>query len=89
MASRRSAVLAARSGPGTPRDEAGAQKSQIGTTSIPELAGLPIIAVTARTMQEGRDKSIAAGASDYITKSVDAETLLGRMEDWLATPGQA
>lgn len=56
--------------------------------SVPELAGLPIIAVTARAMQEGRDKSIAAGASDYITEPVDAETLLARMEDWLATPGE-
>jgi len=57
--------------------------------SVPELADLPVIAVTARAMREDRDKSIAAGASDYITKPVDTETLLARMESWLASPGEA
>jgi CheY-like chemotaxis protein len=56
---------------------------------MPELAGLPVIAVTARAMKPDREKSMAAGASDYITKPIDAETLLARMEDWLATPGKA
>jgi signal transduction histidine kinase/HAMP domain-containing protein/ActR/RegA family two-component response regulator len=54
--------------------------------SVPELADLPVIAVTARAMQEDRAKSIAAGASDYITKPVDTEALLARMEKWLLTP---
>jgi len=57
--------------------------------SMPELADLPVIAVTAQAMQEDREKSIAAGASDYVTKPIDIETLLARMEDWLATPGDA
>jgi signal transduction histidine kinase/HAMP domain-containing protein/ActR/RegA family two-component response regulator len=51
---------------------------------IPELAGLPVIAVTARAMQGDRDKSIASGASDYVTKPVDTEELLGCMERWIA-----
>jgi CheY-like chemotaxis protein len=54
--------------------------------TVPELADLPVIAVTAQAMQEDREKSIASGASDYITKPVDTETLLPRMEDWLAAP---
>ena len=57
--------------------------------SVPELAELPVIAVTARAMQEDRERCIAAGATDYITKPVDTETLLTRMETWLATPSDA
>jgi signal transduction histidine kinase/HAMP domain-containing protein len=51
---------------------------------IPGLAHLPVIAVTARAMHGDRDKSIAAGATDYVTKPVDTEDLLGVMERWLA-----
>jgi CheY-like chemotaxis protein len=50
---------------------------------IPGLAHLPVIAVTARAMQGDRDKSIAAGANDYVTKPVDTEDLLTVMERWL------
>jgi signal transduction histidine kinase/CheY-like chemotaxis protein/HAMP domain-containing protein len=53
---------------------------------MPPLADLPIIAVTARAMQGDRGKSIAAGASDYVTKPVDTEELLTTMERWLSTP---
>src|SRR5579859_3452076 len=52
---------------------------------IPGLAHLPVIAVTARAMQGDRDKSIAAGATDYVTKPVDTEDLLTVMERWLGT----
>jgi signal transduction histidine kinase/HAMP domain-containing protein len=52
---------------------------------IPGLAQLPVIAVTARAMQGDRDKSIAAGATDYVTKPVDTEDLLTVMEVWLGT----
>jgi len=36
-----------------------------------------------RAMQGDRDKSLAAGASDYVTKPVDTEELLTCMERWL------
>jgi signal transduction histidine kinase/HAMP domain-containing protein len=52
---------------------------------IPGLARLPVIAVTARAMQGDRDKSLAAGATDYVTKPVDTEDLLTVMERWLGT----
>jgi signal transduction histidine kinase/HAMP domain-containing protein/CheY-like chemotaxis protein len=51
---------------------------------MPEFATLPIIAVTARAMPGDREKSIAAGASDYVTKPVDTEELLDRIERWLS-----
>jgi signal transduction histidine kinase/HAMP domain-containing protein/CheY-like chemotaxis protein len=50
---------------------------------MPAFATLPIIAVTARAMPGDREKSIAAGASDYVTKPVDTDELLACMERWL------
>ncbi len=52
---------------------------------IPGREGLPVIAVTARAMHGDRDKSIAAGASDYVTKPVDTEELLRCMERWIGS----
>ncbi|OXM51161.1 HAMP domain-containing protein [Amycolatopsis alba] len=51
---------------------------------MPRFAGLPIITVTAKAMEGDREKSLAAGASDYVTKPVNAEELLACMERWLA-----
>jgi len=51
---------------------------------MPQFASLPIIAVTARAMPSDRQKSLAAGASDYVTKPVDTDELLNCMEHWLA-----
>ena len=50
---------------------------------MPAFASLPIIAVTARAMPGDREKSIDAGASDYVTKPVDTDELLACMERWL------
>jgi CheY-like chemotaxis protein len=51
---------------------------------MPRFADLPVIAVTARAMPEDRAKSLASGATDYITKPVDTEELLSCMERCLA-----
>jgi signal transduction histidine kinase/HAMP domain-containing protein len=50
---------------------------------MPQFAALPVIAVTARAMHGDKDKSIASGANDYVTKPVDTEQLLSCMERWL------
>ena len=52
--------------------------------AIPALDALPIIAVTAKAMQGDREKSIEAGASDYITKPVDPDKLLSLVSGWLS-----
>ncbi|MFF8314721.1 HAMP domain-containing protein [Streptomyces lydicus] len=50
---------------------------------MPQFAGLPIIALTAKAMKGDREKSIDAGASDYVTKPVDTDHLLSVMEQWM------
>ncbi|WP_312352609.1 response regulator [Sphingobacterium siyangense] len=44
---------------------------------------MPIIAVTAKSMMGDREKCIAAGASDYISKPVDIDQLLSLLRVWL------
>ena len=67
---------------------------------LPELDGLeatkrirqheryrtvPIITLTAKAMPDDRDRSLAAGANDHLTKPVDGERLLTAMRTWLAS----
>ena len=49
----------------------------------PKFRQLPVIAVTAKAMKGDREKSIEAGAVDYIAKPVDTDQLLSLLRVWL------
>ncbi|MBV9729202.1 MAG: HAMP domain-containing protein [Pseudonocardiales bacterium] len=57
--------------------------------NLSHYADLPIIAVTAKAMQEDRAKSLASGANDYVTKPVDTDLLLRLIHTHLYTPSDA
>ncbi len=54
----------------------------------PDNRRIPIIAMTANAMKGDREKCIAAGMDDYITKPIQAEDLKRVMEQW-SPPGSA
>jgi signal transduction histidine kinase/DNA-binding response OmpR family regulator len=55
----------------------------------PELADLPLVAVTAKAMKGDRQKCLDAGASDYIAKPVDIELLLALLRVWVGRSREA
>lgn len=53
-------------------------REQLGLTQI------PIIALTAKAMKEDREKCIAAGATDYLSKPLNIKDVLSRMKLWMS-----
>lgn len=47
------------------------------------VAGVPIIALTAKAMKSDREKCLEAGASDYISKPLKIEQLFSVMRVWI------
>jgi len=55
-------------------------------SAIRQIAGrqsLPIIAVTAQAMPGDREKCLAAGAGDYVSKPVNVDLLIGILKKYL------
>lgn len=52
-----------------------------------KLTDLPIIALTAKAMKNDRNKSLEAGASDYISKPLNLEQLFSVLRVWLVSKG--
>jgi len=55
----------------------------------PQLADVPLIAVTAKAMKGDRQKCLDAGASDYIAKPVDIDLLLALLRVWVTRSREA
>jgi CheY-like chemotaxis protein len=49
----------------------------------PSRGRLPIVALTAKAMKGDRERSLEAGASDYLAKPVNTEQLLSALRIWL------
>jgi CheY-like chemotaxis protein len=59
------------------------------TRLIRELPGgrdLPVVFLTAKAMPGDREASLAAGATEYVTKPVDLDELLSLMANWVTPP---
>lgn len=51
--------------------------------AMPAYQQLPIIAVTAQAMTGDREKCLAAGANDYVSKPVDVTVLMEKLTRYL------
>jgi PAS domain S-box-containing protein len=52
----------------------------------PRFQALPIIAMTAHAMAGDREKSLAAGMNEHVTKPIDPEALFRTLEQFVALP---
>lgn len=50
---------------------------------LPNMSGVPIIAVTANVMKGDREKTLAAGCDGYIQKPIDIDLLPSQIESFL------
>jgi CheY-like chemotaxis protein len=55
--------------------------------ALPQGRDLPVVFLTAKAMPGDRESSLAAGATEYVTKPVDLDELLTLMATWVAPSG--
>jgi len=51
--------------------------------SVPEAAGVPVVALTSHAMRGDRERAIAAGCVGYLSKPIDTRTLGGELRAFL------
>jgi CheY-like chemotaxis protein len=51
--------------------------------SVPETAGIPVVALTAHAMAGDRDEALAAGCAGYISKPIDTRTFGAQVKNFL------
>jgi two-component system cell cycle response regulator DivK len=51
--------------------------------SSPDLAHIPVIAVTANVMEGDRERSLSAGCDGYIQKPIDVDTFADEISQYL------
>ena len=52
--------------------------------SLPQISGVPVIAVTSHAMAGDRDRMLDAGCNDYIEKPIDPDNFVAQIEQNLA-----
>lgn len=59
--------------------------ASLGIRKLPNTWLVPIVAMTANAFTEDRDKCLAAGMNDFVTKPTDPATLFKTVHHWLTT----
>ena len=55
--------------------------------TLPNGKDVPIVAVTANTREEDKQKVFASGMNDFLSKPIDPEQLFAMLRKWLAQKG--